>query len=62
MGKHLEVTEQTYDRRENQFWGMIAVDAKRLKVIEREDQRLKRIVANQSADIGMFKEVNQGNF
>ena len=60
--KHLEVTEQTYYRWRNQYRGMKADDAKRLKELERENQRLKRIVADQALDIDMLKEVNRGNF
>jgi putative transposase len=41
---------------------MKADDAKRLKELERENQRLKRIVADQALDIDMLKEVNRGNF
>ena len=62
MCKHLEVTEQTYYRWRNQYRGMKADDAKRLKELERENQRLKRIVADQALDIDMLKEVNRGNF
>ena len=58
--KHLEVTEQTYYRWRNQYGGMRADDAKRLKELERENQRLKRIVADQALDIDMLKEVNRG--
>ena len=60
--KHLEVTEQTYYRWRNQYGGMKADDAKRLKEFECENQQLKRIVADQALDIDMPKEVNRGNF
>ena len=60
--KHLEVTEQTYYRWRNQYGGMKADAAKRLKELERENQRLKRIVADQALDIDMLKDVNRGNF
>jgi putative transposase len=60
--KHLEVTEQTYYRWRNQYGGMKADAAKRLKELERENQRLKRIVADQALDIDMLKEVNLGDF
>ena len=60
--KHLEVTEQTYYRWRNQYGGMKADDAKRLKELERENSRLKKIVADQALDIDMLKEVNRGNF
>ena len=60
--KHLEVTEQTYYRWRNQYGGMKADDAKRLKELERENSRLQKIVADQALDIDMLKEVNRGNF
>mgnify|MGYP003338810398 FL=1 len=60
--KHLEVTEQTYYRWRNQYGGMKADDAKRLRELEKENARLKRIVADQALDIDMLKEVNRGNF
>jgi hypothetical protein len=41
---------------------MKADDAKRLKELEKENLRLKRIVADQALDIDMLKELNRGNF
>ena len=41
---------------------MKADDAKRLKELEKENVRLKRIVADQALDIDMLKELNRGNF
>ena len=60
--RHLEITESTWHRWKNQYGGMKAEDAKRLKELERENQRLKRIVADQALDIDMLKELNRGNF
>jgi putative transposase len=60
--RHLEVTEATWYRWRNQYGGMKANDAKRLKELEKENQRLKRIVADQTLDIDMLKELNRGNF
>ena len=60
--KHLEVTEQTYYRWRSQYGGMKADDAKRLKELEKENARLKRIVADQALDIDMLKELSRGNF
>ena len=60
--KHLEVSEQTYYRWRNQYGGMKADDAKRLKELEKENVRLKRIVADQALDNAMLKELNRGNF
>ena len=60
VAKHLEVSEQTCHRWRNRTAGMKADDAKRLKELERENARLKRIVADQVLDIAMLKEVAEG--
>jgi putative transposase len=60
--KKLGVSEQTYYRWRNQFGGMKADDMKRLKELERENQRLKKIVADQALDISILKEVAKGKF
>ena len=62
MVRHLEVTEATWYRWRNQYGGMKADDAKRLKELERENVRLKKIVADQALDIDMLREVGRGNF
>ena len=56
------VSEQTYYRWRNQFAGMKADDMKRLKELERENLRLKKIVADQALDISILKEVAKGKF
>ena len=60
--RQLEITESTWNRWRNQYGGMKADDARRLKELERENGRLKRIVADQALDIDMLKELNRGNF
>jgi putative transposase len=60
--KALEISGPTYHRWRNQYGGMKADDAKRLKELERENQRLKRIVANQALDIDGLKEIAKGNW
>jgi transposase-like protein len=62
VAKELGVSENTYHRWRNQFGGMKADDVKRLRELERENQRLKRIVANQALDIDGLKEIARGNF
>ncbi len=52
---HLEVSEVTYHRWRNQFGGMKADDVKRLKELERENQRLKAIVADQALECQALK-------
>ena len=60
--RQLEVAESTWHRWLSQYGGMKASDAKRLKEIEAENARLKKIVANQALDIDMLKELAEGNF
>lgn len=60
--RQLEITESTWHRWKNQYGGMKASDAKRLKELEIENGRLKRIVANQALDIDMLKHIAEGKF
>jgi transposase-like protein len=62
VARHLEITESTWHRWRNQYGGMKADDAKELKELRRENQRLKKIVADLTLDIDMLKELNRGNF
>lgn len=62
VSRHLEITESTWHRWKNQYGGMKADDAKRLKELEKENQRLKRIVADQALDIDMLKFLSEGKF
>jgi putative transposase len=62
VAKALEVSEATYHRWRNQFGGMKAQDAKRLKELERENQRLKAIVADQALENRALKEISRGNW
>ena len=58
----LEISEATWNRWHAQYGGMKASEAKRLKELEAENGRLKRLVANQALDIDMLKELAEGNF
>ncbi len=58
----LEVSQSTYDRWRNQFGGMKAEEAKRLKELEAENKRLKEIVADLTLDNRMLKHVAEGNW
>ena len=58
----LEVSEATYHRWRNQYGGMKSEEAKRLKLLEQENARLKKLVADLSLDIAMLKEVASGNW
>ena len=60
--RHLEVSVPTYQRWRAQYKAMRPEDVVRLKGPERENSRLKRIVADQALDIAMLREVSRGNF
>jgi len=60
--KELGISEQTYHRWRNQYGGMKANDAKRLKELERENSSLKAIVADQALEVRALKEVARGNW
>jgi putative transposase len=62
VAKHLEISEQTFHRWRNQYGGMKADDARKLKELEKENARLKHIVADQALDIVALKEVAKGNW
>ena len=59
--RELGVAEQIYYRWRNQFGGLKADDAKRLKDLERENVRLKRLVADLSLEKQVLKDVASGN-
>jgi putative transposase len=58
----LEISEATWNRWRSQYGGMKASEAKRLRELEAENARLKKLVANQALDIDMLKELAEGNF
>jgi putative transposase len=60
--KALEVSEATYHRWRAQYGGMKADDVKRLKELEVENARLKRIVADQTLEMAALREVSRGNW
>ena len=60
--RHLEVSIQTYQRWRAQYKAMRPEDVVRLKQLEKENARLKRIVGDQALDIDMLREVARGNF
>ncbi len=62
VAKALEVSEVTFHRWRKQYGGMRAEDAKRLKVLERENVSLKRLVADKELEILAHKEISRGNF
>ncbi len=60
--RHLEIAESTWHRWLSQYGGMKASDAKRLKELEGENARLKRLLAEAELDKAMLKELAEGNF
>ena len=60
--KTLQVTEQTYYRWRQKYGGMAPAMAKQLKALEKENARLKRMVADQALDMEILKEAAKGNW
>ncbi len=60
--RSLEISVQTYQRWKAQYQAMRPEEVARLKALEKENRRLKKIVADQALDIDMLKEVARGNF
>jgi putative transposase len=60
--RKLGVTEQTYYRWRKAYGGMRVEQAKRLQQLEKENSRLKRLVADVSLDNAILKEAARGNF
>lgn len=60
--KKVGVTPQTVIRWRKEFGGLRVDQAKRLKELEAENARLKKIVANQAVENSILKEVASGNF
>ena len=60
--RKIGVAEQTYYRWRKEYGGMRIEQARRLKELEKENTRLKRLVADLSLDISILKEAARGNF
>ena len=60
--RHLQVAESTWHRWVAQYGGMKANDAKRLKELESENARLKKLLADAELDKDMLREIASGNF
>lgn len=56
------ITEQTYYRWRKDYGGMNSTDAKRMKELEKENARLKKLVADLSLDNAILRDVNSKNF
>jgi len=60
--RKIGVTEQTFYRWRNEYGGLRLDQAKRLKALETENARLKKMVADLSLDLEILKEAASGNF
>ena len=60
--RELGVSEQTYYRWRKEYGGMKVSQAKRLKALEKQNQRLRQAVADLAVDNMILKEAAQGNF
>ena len=60
--KKLGVTDQTYDRWRKEYGGMQVDQARRLKELEKQNARLKRLRADAELDKAILKEAAKGNF
>ena len=60
--KEVEITQQTYYRWRKEFGGLKLDQAKRMKELERENAKLKRLVAELSPEKQILKDVASGNF
>jgi len=60
--RKLGIAEQTFYRWRKEYGGMRVDQAKRLKELEKENSRLKKLVADLSLDNAILKETNRGNF
>lgn len=58
----LQISESSYDRWRNQYGGMKAEEAVRLKKLEDENRRLKELVAEKELDIKALKLISEGNW
>ena len=62
VAQTLEISEQTFHRWRNQYGGMKAEEAKRLKELEEENKRLKKLLAEAQLDKEILKEAMEGNY
>jgi transposase-like protein len=58
----LEISEATFHRWRNQYGGMKAQEAKRLKELQEENKRLKKLLAEAELDKAILKEALEGNY
>lgn len=56
------ISDQTFHRWRAKYGGMDAKEARRVRALEEENRRLKKLVADQALSIDILKEVAEGNF
>ncbi len=62
VAKKLGITDQTYYRWRREYGGLKVDQARRLKELEQENARLKRVVADQALDMAILREAARPNF
>jgi putative transposase len=62
VAKDLGISEATFHRWKARYSGMSSQEARRLEELEKENARLKKLLAEKELDIDMLKEVSRGNF
>jgi putative transposase len=60
--RKLGITEQTYYRWRKEYGSLHVDQVRRLKELERENSRLKKLVADQALDLAILKEASSGNY
>ena len=60
--RQVEIPEQTYYRWRKEYGGMSTTEAKQMKLLEKENARLKKIIAEQALDMAILRDVNSKNF
>ena len=60
--KRLRISEQTFYRWRTKYGALKEDEAHRLKALEQENARLKRIIAEQALDISMLRDLTKGKF
>ena len=60
--RKLEITEHTYYRWRREYGGLKVDQARKLKRLEKENARLKKLLAEKELDLSILKEVAEGNF
>jgi len=62
VSKQIEVSEQTYYRWRQKYGGMSPDMIKQFRALQKENGRLRKVVADQALDVAILKEAAEGNF